>query len=146
MSLPTVRKRRMRAWPDRTHRKQALLRPANCVLRLYIQTQYEWDENKNRLNQRKQGISFEVAALAFEDERCLVRLDRIDEAGEQRWHAIGAARIEPDAAVVLLVIHVYREETNGEKTIRIPERAANGISARRAEKNDLRRYQEQKME
>jgi hypothetical protein len=109
------------------------------VLRLYIQMQYEWDESKNRLNQRKHGISFEVAALAFEDERCLVRLDRIDEAGEQRWHAIGAARIEPDAAVVLLVVHVYREETNGEETIRI-------ISARRAEKNDLRRYQEQKME
>jgi uncharacterized DUF497 family protein len=108
--------------------------------------QYEWDENKNRPNQRKHGISFEMAALAFEDERCLVRLDRIDEAGEQRWHAIGAARIEPDAAVVLLVVHVYREETNGEETIRIPERAANGISARRAEKNDLRRYQEQKME
>jgi uncharacterized DUF497 family protein len=59
--------------------------------------------------------------------------------GEQRWHAIGAARIEPDAAVVLLVVHVYREETNGKETIRI-------ISARRAEKNDLRRYQEQKME
>ena len=72
--------------------------------------QYEWDEDKNRLNQRKHGISFEVAALAFEDERCLVRLDRMDEAGEQRWHAIGAARIEPDAAVVLLVVHVYREE------------------------------------
>ena len=80
-----------------------------------------------------------MAALAFEDERCLVRLDRRDEEGEQRWHAIGAARIEPDAAVVLLVVHVYREETNGEETIRI-------ISARRAEKNDLRRYQEQKME
>ena len=109
------------------------------VLRLYIQMQYEWDESKNRLNQRKHGISFEVAALAFEDERCLVRLDRIDEAGEQRWHAIGAARIEPDAAVVLLVVHVYREETTGEETIRI-------ISARRAEENDLRRYQEQKME
>ena len=106
---------------------------------MYIQVQYEWEERKNRLNQAKHGISFEVAALAFEDERCLVRLDRTDEAGEQRWHAIGAARIEPDAAVVLLVVHVYREETNGEETIRI-------ISARRAEKNDLRRYQEQKME
>ena len=69
--------------------------------------QYEWDEDKNRLNQRKHGISFEMAVLAFEDEHCLVRLDRIDEAGEQRWHAIGAARIEPDAAVVLLVVHVY---------------------------------------
>src|SRR6266542_3768270 len=97
---------------------------------------YEWDEEKNRLNQRLHGISFEMAALAFEDKRCLVGLDRIDEIGEQRWHAIGTARIERDVSVVLLVVHVYREETDGEEIIRI-------ISARKAEKNDIRRYQEQ---
>ena len=45
---------------------------------------YEWDEAKNRRNQRKHdGISFELATLAFEDERCLAGLDRIDETGEQ---------------------------------------------------------------
>jgi len=99
---------------------------------------YEWDAGKNRLNQEKHGISFEIAVV-FEDERCLVRPDRIDERGEQRWHAIGAARIEPGAAVILLIVHVYREETNGEEITRI-------ISARKAEKNDVRRYQEQKME
>ena len=100
---------------------------------------YEWEERKNRLNRTGHGISFEMAALVFEDERCLVGLDRTDETGEQRWPAIGAARIEPDSAVVLLVVHVYREEIDGEETIRI-------ISARRAEKNDIRRYQEQEME
>ena len=100
---------------------------------------YEWDEEKNRLNQIKHGISFEMAALVFEDERCLVRTDRIDEMGEQRWHAIGAARIEADTAVVLLVVHVYREEANGEEITRI-------ISARKAETNDIRRYQEKEME
>jgi uncharacterized DUF497 family protein len=109
------------------------------MLRLYIQVYYEWDEEKNRLNQEKHGISFEIAALAFEDERCLIRPDRTDETGEQRWHAIGAARIEPDVAVVLLVVHVYREETDGEEITRI-------ISARKAEKNDIRRYQKQEME
>jgi hypothetical protein len=116
-----------------------LRRPQNTVLLSYIQMCYEWDEDKNRLNQRKHGISFEMAALVFEDERCLVRTDRIDEMGEQRWHAIGAARIEPDAAVVLLVVHVYREEANGEEITRI-------ISARKAEESDIRRYQEQEME
>lgn len=100
---------------------------------------YEWDEAKNRRNQRKHGISFEMAALVFEDERCLVRLDRTDDTGEPRWHAIGAARIGADVAVVLLVVHVYREESNGEEITRI-------ISARRAENNDIRRYQEQEME
>jgi len=110
-----------------------------AVLRLYIQMRYEWDEEKNRWNRRKHGISFEMAALAFEDERCLVRPDRIDETGERRWHAIGAARIEPDAAVVLPVVHIYGEETDGEEITRI-------ISARAAEKREIRRYQEQKLD
>jgi uncharacterized DUF497 family protein len=101
---------------------------------------YEWDEAKNRRNQRKHdGISFELAALVFEDDRCLVGLDRIDATGEQRWHAIGAACIEPDGAVVMLVVHAYREDCHGEEVIRI-------ISARRAEKHEIRRYQEQAMD
>src|SRR5215467_12378562 len=29
------------------------------VLRLYIQMRYEWDEKKNRLNQKKHGVSFQ---------------------------------------------------------------------------------------
>ena len=101
---------------------------------------YEWDEAKNRGNQRKHdGISFEQAALVFEDERCLVGPDRIDQTGESRWHAIGQVEIIPGEASVLLVVHVYRENKHGEETIRI-------ISARRAEKRDIRRYQEQAME
>jgi uncharacterized DUF497 family protein len=109
------------------------------VLQLYIQMRYEWDEKKNRLNQKKHRISFEIAALAFEDECCLVRPDRVDQTGEQRWHAIGAARLSPDSAVVLFVVHLYREEIDGEEITRI-------ISARRANKDDFRRYQEQKMD
>src|ERR1041385_2502914 len=97
--------------------------------------QYEWDEDKNLLNQSKHGISFEMAVLAFEDEHCLVSRDHVDETGEERWHAIGAARIESESAVLLLVVHVYREDRNDEEIVRI-------ISARRAEKNDVRRYQE----
>ena len=58
--------------------------PPQPVLRLYIQMRYEWDEEKNRLNRKKHRVSFEMAALAFEDERCLVRPDRVDETGEQR--------------------------------------------------------------
>ena len=101
---------------------------------------YEWDEEKNRQNQRKHdGISFELAALVFEDERCLVGLDRIDETGEQRWHAIGTAHIEPGVNAVLVVVHAYKEDCHGEEVVRI-------ISARRAEKHEIRRYQEQTMD
>jgi len=82
-------------------------------------------------------FTFELAALVFADEFCLVGPDRIDSVtGEQRWHAIGAVRNEPDTVGVLLVVHVYREEQNGEEIIRI-------ISARAAETHELRRYQEQ---
>jgi uncharacterized DUF497 family protein len=100
---------------------------------------YEWDTEKNRLNQKKHRISFEMAALVFEDACCIVRPDRVDETGEQRWNAIGAARLSPGASVVLFVVHVYREEIDGEEITRI-------ISARRANKDDFRRYQEPEMD
>jgi len=101
---------------------------------------YERDEAENRRNQRKHGgISFELAKLVFEDERCLLGPDGIDETGEQRWRAIGMARIDPVAPIMLLVIHAYREERHGEEIIRI-------ISARQAEKREIRRYQEQEMD
>ena len=40
---------------------------------------------------------------------------------------------------MLLVVHVYREDYRGEEIIRI-------ISARAAEKHEIRKYQEQTME
>ena len=100
--------------------------------------QYEWDEKKNLQNQsRHAGISFELAALVFEDERCLISVDRIDpKNGEQRWHALGCARIDARTAAILLVVHAYREDRNGQEIIRI-------ISARAAEKHEVRRYQKQ---
>lgn len=101
---------------------------------------YEWDERKNRENRRKHdGISFELATLVFEDEKRLLSKDRIDETGEQRWITIGAVVLEPGAGLVIVVAHVYREDRDGEEVIRI-------ISARRAEKHELRRYKEQEMD
>jgi uncharacterized DUF497 family protein len=102
---------------------------------------YEWDEAKNLRNQRKHdGISFELATLVFEDERCLVYPDRIDsKTEEERWHAIGAAQLEPLGRAMLLVVHAYREDHYGQEIIRI-------ISARAAEKHEIRRYQEQAMD
>jgi uncharacterized protein len=102
---------------------------------------YEWDETKNLGNQQKHnGISFQLATLVFEDERCLVYQDRIDsKTQEQRWHALGAVQVEPSARALLLVVHAYREDYHGEEIIRI-------ISAREADKYDVRRYQEQKLD
>jgi uncharacterized DUF497 family protein len=91
---------------------------------------FEWDSEKNRINQKKHGgIAFESAALVFDDPHVIFRKDRIV-TGEQRWHAIGAVE-----GAVLLVVHVYRmENKNGEEeTIRI-------ISAREASKGERRVY------
>jgi uncharacterized DUF497 family protein len=100
---------------------------------------YEWDRAKNEENQRKHGgISFELAATVFDDERCLVVPDRIDwVTGEQRWHAIGMVQLEKE--LLLLVVHAYREDEYGEEIIRV-------VSARRAGKHDIRRYQEQEVD
>ena len=107
---------------------------------MYIHRRYEWEERKNRLNQRKHsGISFEVALLVFADPHCIFGLDRIDGIGEQRWHALGFASIDPGVGDLLLVAHVYREGDDGEEVIRI-------ISARRASEDDFRRYQEQALD
>jgi uncharacterized DUF497 family protein len=102
---------------------------------------YEWDESKNEQNQRNhEGISFELATLVFEDDYCLIGTDRIDsKTGEQRWHALGAVRVASNSGTVLLVVHAYREDIHGEEIIRI-------ISARAAEKRDIRRYREQAMD
>jgi uncharacterized DUF497 family protein len=49
------------------------------------------------------------------------------------------ARLGPQTGAVLLVVHAYREDLNGEEIIRI-------ISARAADHHDIRRYQEQALD
>src|ERR1017187_2842090 len=97
---------------------------------------FEWDSEKDRINQRKRGgIAFESAALVFDDPHVIFCKDRIVD-GEQRWHAIGAAE-----GAVLLVVHAYRVESdNGEEeTIRI-------VSAREANQRERRVYFQQSAE
>lgn len=86
---------------------------------------FEWDEEKNKLNEAKHGINFETASEIFYDS-VLVR--RSDRNNEERWIAVGA--------LVDRIITVAF--TRRERTIRI-------ISARRARKNEERDYRYQKM-
>jgi uncharacterized DUF497 family protein len=122
--------------------REAFAQQPPTVLRyVYTLVRYEWDEGKNRQNQQKHGgISFELATLVFDDERCLVYTDRIDDqTGEQRWIALGMAQPTAVAGILLVVAHVYREVEHGEEVIRI-------ISAREAEKREIRRYQAQALD
>lgn len=84
--------------------------------------QFAWDERKNRANRRKHGISFETAALVFDDPYHLSTQDREVE-GESRWQTIGMAQ----GKQILLVVHTLSESVHevDEEVIRI-------ISARKA--------------
>ena len=94
----------------------------------------EWDEAKNRANQRKHGVSFEEAAHVFQDPLQVSVQDRT-EGGEQRWQTFGVV----SGVVLLMVAHAVREvDEHGHavEVIRI-------ISARRADRTERRRYEEQ---
>jgi uncharacterized DUF497 family protein len=86
-------------------------------------------QQKDALNRARHGITFETGARVFDDLNYVLRKDRIDEDGEQRWHAIGMVEV-----AVLMVVHVYRkEDEHGEEITRI-------ISAREANKRERRIY------
>lgn len=84
---------------------------------------FEWDENKNEINKRKHGISFETAKLVFEDKNMIEIIDRFHSTlEEERYYAIGMVEN------VLTVVFTERVEN-----IRI-------ISARPATKDEEEIY------
>ena len=99
-----------------------------------MNTCFEWDAAKAAGNLRKHGVSFETAARVFADPYAWVAPNRI-ENGEQRWLAIGAV----DGQLILIVAHTIREREDGDEIIRI-------ISARRANRAERRRYEEENCE
>ena len=49
----------------------------------------EWDDEKNILNIKKHGISFDTAALVFADEDRIEYYDRLHSIDEDRYITIG---------------------------------------------------------
>lgn len=87
--------------------------------------EFEWDENKNRLNQRKHGISFQEAQEIFFGI-VFTSIDERFDYDEIREISIG----EIEGVVIITVAHVER---NGK--IRL-------ISARKATPKERRKYYE----
>ena len=87
---------------------------------------YEWDENKNKINQSKHGVSFEEACSVFDDNRALVIPDPDHSQDEERFVILGMSEL----LNLLVVCHCYRDNDN---TIRI-------ISARKATKKEAGYY------
>jgi uncharacterized DUF497 family protein len=91
---------------------------------------FEWDAVKAASNQRKHGISFDLAATVFHDPLMLSIPDEEHSDLEERWITIGQAK----NSKLLLVVHTYLEINVGTATIRI-------ISARPATKHEQRQYE-----
>lgn len=88
---------------------------------------FEWDPKKDRLNQRRHGISFEEAKTAFYDENGRIITDPDHSNGEERFILLGlSAKFR-----ILVVCHCYRK---AESVIRI-------ISAWRATPRERSQYE-----
>ena len=80
----------------------------------------EWDDNKNRINIQKHGISFETAALVFADEERIEYYDEIHSVKEDRYVVLGCVQ------GILYVVYTMR----GEAARLISARMANAIERR----------------
>jgi uncharacterized DUF497 family protein len=88
---------------------------------------FEWDKEKDEINQKKHRMGFETAKLVFDDPHCLTFLERVED-GEERWHAIGVL----DGRTMVTVVHTYRL-AGPDDIIRI-------VSARRADAQERKLY------
>ena len=89
---------------------------------------FKWDPNKNALNQKKHGVSFNEAKGVFYDSSALLIDDPEHSDEEDRFILIGLSF----NLKLLVVCHCYREN---DKIIRI-------ISARKAKRYERKQYEE----
>ena len=87
---------------------------------------FEWDEKKDRANQRKHGVSFGEARTVFYDEHAIEFPDPDHSSVEDRFLMLGLSH----RLRVLLLCHCFREN---ESVIRI-------ISARKATREERTVY------
>jgi len=52
-------------------------------------TRFDWDSEKDRLNQEKHGVSFSLAQLAFADPKRVIAEDISHSSQEKRLYCIG---------------------------------------------------------
>ena len=87
---------------------------------------FSWDENKNKTNIKKHGVSFNEASSIFFDENAILFDDPIHSINEERFLIIGMS----EKTRICIVSHCYIIDDN---EIRI-------ISARKANKKEEARY------
>ena len=88
---------------------------------------FEWDEEKNRINKKKHGVTFEMAVRVFLDDKRIEKLDTGHSTlEEERTNIIG--RVSG-----LLILFVVATDRSGKTRI---------ISARKAEPEEEEEYYE----
>lgn len=86
---------------------------------------FEWDEEKNRINKKKHGVTFEMAVRVFLDDKRIEKLDTGHSTlEEERTNIIG--RVSG-----LLILFVVATDRSGKTRI---------ISARKAEPEEEAEY------
>lgn len=93
--------------------------------------QFTWDEEKNRINIKKNEVNFVEASTVFYDDNAILISDEKHSDEEDRFLLLGMSF----HAKLLIVCHCYRIDDNDVTTIRI-------ISARKATKNETKQYEE----
>ncbi len=89
---------------------------------------FEWNEEKNRLNQEKHGVSFDEAKEVFFDPLHISKLDCRFSYCEERWISIGATAKQK----ILVVANLFFTD-DGKEIVRI-------ISARKANSQERNYY------
>ncbi|AQV03103.1 hypothetical protein B2D07_16940 [Desulfococcus multivorans] len=69
------------------------------------QSDFEWDSEKDKSNQKKHGVSFALAQLAFLDEHRVILEDLEHSRDEKRYYCLG--RI---ADGIMTVRFTYRQD------------------------------------
>lgn len=91
---------------------------------------FDWDVQKAKSNINKHGISFNLAADVFLDERQLTIYDEEHSDTEDRWITLGKTK----NGTLLVVSHTFTEDSDSIQ-IRL-------ISARHFTKREQRQYEE----
>ena len=65
---------------------------------------FAWDENKNRINQDKHGVSFQIAQYAFADKNRIIAEDVEHSDDEKRYYCFGKVGDK-----IMTVRFTYRE-------------------------------------
>ncbi|MGZ9213930.1 MAG: BrnT family toxin [Candidatus Binatia bacterium] len=69
-----------------------------------VMTRFEWNQRKNRQNQLKHGVTFELAQLAFADPKRVIAEDLQHSESEKRYYCFGKA-----GGGIMTVRFTYRE-------------------------------------